>query len=108
MIVNNAGCAVIESITIIDIVTGIEDALIEEIDYRLEGSNLTISIPDAIKNKLQGWQVFNANGSLIHKSKSELANKSEILIPNIPKNQLVLINLIFSDDRIVKKLIFVD
>jgi ASPIC/UnbV protein/VCBS repeat protein/FG-GAP repeat protein len=107
VIVNAAGCAIVESF-VIDVVTGIEEAIIKDITYKLEGNDLLISIPNAIQHKLQGWQVFNSNGSKIGSSEKIISNSSEIQVPHISRNQLILVNLIFNDDRVVKKLIFID
>lgn len=107
VIVNSAGCAIVESFDI-DIVAGIEEAIIEDIDYKLQGTDLLISIPSVIQHKLQGWQVINANGNTIASSKKKILNTSEIQVPNISRNQMVLINLLFIDDKVIKKIIFVD
>ena len=107
VIVNSAGCAIVESF-VIDIVAGIEEAIIKDIDYKLEGNELLISIPTTIQHKLQGWQVFNANGIKIGGSEKRISNTSEIQVPNISRNQMILVNLIFSDDKVIKKLIFID
>lgn len=107
VIVNSAGCAIVESFEI-DIVAGIEESIIEDIDYKLQGTDLFISIPAVIQHKLQGWQVMNANGTSIASSKKSASNTSIIQVPNIARNQMILINLIFIDDKVIKKLIFVD
>jgi hypothetical protein len=103
---DESNCSVLLTITVpSEVVTSLDNPLTHGILYQHLAGQLNISIPSALRAKLQHYQVLNAAGKTLHQSNYSFDQHDEILIPGIPARQIVLVQLQFMDGRVVKKLL---
>ncbi len=91
-----------------NIITGIDDPLVQSITYRSQAGQLIIGLPPELQNKLQQSQVLSSTGQRLHKANHGAAQVAYLAIPDIPRRQTIIIQLHFKDGRIIKKLFFED
>lgn len=91
-----------------NIVTGLDDPLFQSISYKRQSDQLIIEIPAELRSKLQQAQVLSANGQRLHRANHQALETGHLAIANIPHKQIIIIQLRFSDGRLIKKLFFQD
>lgn len=90
------------------IVTGIDDPLTQSITYQHQSNQLHVDIPYELRLRLRESKIVGANGQTLHHKTHEVSEKGAILISDIPKGQMIVIQLRFSEGYLVKKLIFIE
>ncbi|MCE7991912.1 MAG: CRTAC1 family protein [Roseivirga sp.] len=91
-----------------NIVTGLDDPLVQSISYKRQADQLIIELPTELRSKLQQSQVLNTNGQRLHKANHQPSETGHLAIANIPHRQTIIVQLRFSDGRLIKKLFFED
>lgn len=108
-ITSEAGCDINLTLEVkSNIITGIDDPIVQSISYQRRANQLIIGLPTELQGKLQEAQVLNTHGQRLYASKFKGFENKELSIADIPSRQLIIVQLQFSDGRLVKKLFFQD
>lgn len=91
-----------------NIVTGLDDPLVQSISYKRQADQLIIEIPADLRSKLQQSQVLNTNGQRLHTANHQAFETGRLTIANTPYKQTIIVQLRFSDGWLIKKLFFQD
>ncbi|GAB5526595.1 MAG: hypothetical protein Roseis2KO_44670 [Roseivirga sp.] len=91
-----------------NIVTGIDDPLVQSITYQRQAGRLIIGLPPEMQHKLQHSQVLSTTGQRLYKANHGAARVAYLTIPDMPGRQTLIVQLHFTDGRVIKKLFFED
>ena len=105
---NNGRCVVNLTIAVGgSVVTSLDDPLLAEIIYSVQNSRLSIQLPADLAPRPLETRLLNAQGLELQSIKSVDSNQMIHSGP-LPTDQLVIVQMLFTEGKVVKKLIIHD
>lgn len=111
LIISDAGCSITRTIEVEQtVVTSIDDPVLQSIRYEKDGNQLSIYLPLELSSKLQQYGIWSVTGKEVYQNcPQELpASFIKVILPKNLIDKPLLVDLQFTDKRLVKKLLFVD
>lgn len=89
-----------------NIITGLDDPLVNSIRYQRHSNHLIISLPAELRPKLRQSVILNTHGQTLFEAVHKPHETGSLSIPAIPQRQTIIVQLLFADGKHVQKLFF--